>query len=83
MSSGEQMTCPLCAGEMIRGRVLSNGLRMLSWLPDGKKVSIWGEGKTEIGEWGGFFRESYLEAFVCAKCKKLVADLQPYLPTKG
>jgi len=81
MHSGEQMICPFCGGEMTAGRIL--GLKTsLEWLSADKKLTpFFGTSKyaVRLDEGGVGWGRPKLDAHVCMSCKKLVADLQPYL----
>ena len=80
---GEQMTCPFCNSEMMKGKLLGNQLALsyieMKWTPDGAGVPITGltnfDNEIILKDSSGFFGRSYTKSFVCAECRKLIVDL--------
>ena len=71
------MKCPYCHVEMKPGNVFGDHYR-LKWMPEDQKLiqGIWVHNAIELGENRLVFHLHRLKAYVCANCKKLIADIE-------
>lgn len=71
------MLCPYCNNEMAKGKIYGDRYRP-KWTPDGDKTFLadWANCTLAFkNQAGGGFRRYRAEAYVCRKCRKLIADM--------
>lgn len=70
------MICPYCNAEMIKGNILGDRYS-LKWMQDNEKLifGAWAHNAITLGNKRGIIGRPRVEAFICHKCKKLIADL--------
>ena len=70
------MKCPYCNGEMIRGFIYGDRVK-LKWLPEDKKLllGLWAIDSIELGQYEGIGRPR-AEAYMCNECNKFIIDMK-------
>lgn len=69
------MKCPFCNAEMEPGNVFGDKFS-LKWMHEDKKLILgaWTHDAIVLAE-KGVIRRPRFKAFICIKCKKLIADI--------